>query len=137
MNAVPTPLKTTPYIQKWFYGPPIIQGRLKIWTSDSHWFSLSLKPLEISLQKFQHSYNSWKSGFSQNLEDVAQKLSLPRPFDVLDVFGRKSKFWAPRTFIFYTQQVPIEFNNWWKFGVDISELFLNYTLQILRESTFL
>ena len=36
------------------------QGRLKIWTSDSHWFSLSLEPLEMSLQKFQHSYNSWK-----------------------------------------------------------------------------
>ena len=96
------------------------QGRLKIWTSDSHWFSLSLKPLEISLQKFQHSYNSWKSGFSQNLEDVAQKLSLPRPFDVLDVFCGKSKFCAPKTFIFGTKRVPIEFNNWWKFRVDIS-----------------
>ena len=30
------------------------QGRLKIWTSDL----LSLKPLKVSLQKFQHSYNS-------------------------------------------------------------------------------
>ena len=68
------------------------QGRLKIWTSDSHWFSLSLEPLEISLQKFQHSYNSWKNGFWQNLEEVAQKLNLPHLFDVFDGFGGKSKF---------------------------------------------
>ena len=53
-----------------------------------------------------------KSGFSKNLEDVAKKLSLPCPFDVLVVFGRKSKFFAPNTFIFGTKQVPIEFNNW-------------------------
>ena len=58
----------------------INQGRLKIWTSHSHWFSLSLEPLEISLRKFQHSCNSWKIGFWQNLEGVAQKLDLPRPF---------------------------------------------------------
>ena len=68
------------------------QGRLKIWTSHSHWFLLSLEPVEISLQKFQHSYNSWKYGFWQNLEGVAQKLNLPRPFDVFDGFGGKSKF---------------------------------------------
>ena len=96
------------------------QGCLKIWTSDSHWFSLSLEPLEISLQKFQHSYNSWKNGFWQNLEGVAQKLNLPRPLEVLDIFGGKSKFWEPRTFIFGTKRVPIEFDNWWKFGDDIS-----------------
>ena len=96
------------------------QGHLKIWRSDSHWFSLSLKQLEISLQKFQHTYNSCKNGFWQNLEGVAQKLNLPHPFDVFNGFGRKSKFCAPRTFIFNTKQVLIEFDSWWKFGDDIS-----------------
>ena len=80
------------WIQTKFCKITLKQGRLKIWTSDSHWFSLSLEPLEISLQKFQHSYNSWKNGFWQNLEGVAQKLNLPRPFEVFDGFGGKSKF---------------------------------------------
>ena len=48
--------------------------------------------LKVSLKTFQHSYNSWKNGFWQNLEGVAQKLNLPRPFDVFDGFGGKSKF---------------------------------------------
>ena len=79
----------------------LIQGRLKIWTSHSHWFSLSLEPVEISLQKFQHSYTSKKYGFWQNLEGVAQKLNLPYPFEILDIFGWKSIFWAPSNLIFF------------------------------------
>ena len=44
----------------------------------------------------------------------------PRPFEVLETFGGKSKSKAPRAFKFCTKRVPIEVNNWWKFGVDIS-----------------
>ena len=45
------------------------------------------------------------------------------PFEVLDVFGGKSKSKAPKAFKFSTKRVPIEVNNWWKFGVDISNHF--------------
>ena len=35
----------------------LMQGHLKIWNFDSHWFSLNLKPLEISQKEFQHFCN--------------------------------------------------------------------------------
>ena len=47
----------------------------------------------------------------------------PRPFEVLDIFGGKSKSDAPKVFKFGTKRVPIEVNNWWKFGADISNHF--------------
>ena len=47
-------------------------------------------------------------------------MDLPRPFEVLEAFGEKSKSEAPRAFKFCAKRVPIEVNNWWKFGVDIS-----------------
>ena len=47
----------------------------------------------------------------------------PRPFEVLDIFGGKSKSNAPKVFKFGTKRVTIEVNNWWKFGVDISNHF--------------
>ena len=47
-------------------------------------------------------------------------MDLPRPFEVLEAFGGKSKSEAPRAFKFCAKRVPIEVNNWWKFGVDIS-----------------
>ena len=50
-------------------------------------------------------------------------MGLPHPLEVLDIFGRKSKFWAPMTLIFGTKRPFIEFNNWWNFGVDISKHF--------------
>ena len=64
-----------------------MQGRLKIWTEHSTLILLNLKPFEIALQKFQHIYNTERNEFSPYLKDVAQKLDLPRPFDVLDIFG--------------------------------------------------
>ena len=54
----------------------------------------------------------------------------PRPFEVLNVFGGKSKSNAPKAFKFGTKWVPIEVNNWWKFGVDISNHF--WEIQNLR-----
>ena len=42
------------------------------------------------------------------MEDVAQKLSLPCPFDILDVYGGKFKFWASRTFMFDTKHFHIQ-----------------------------
>ena len=67
-----------------------------MWTEHSTLILLNLKPFEIALQKFQHIYNSERNEFSPNLEDVAQKLDLPRTFDVLETFGGKSKSKAPR-----------------------------------------
>ena len=99
------------------------QGLLKVWTEHSHWFLLNWKLLEISQQKFQHFYNLGRNEFSPNLKGVAQKLGLPRPFEVLDVFGGKSKSKAPKAFKFGTKWVPIEVNKWWTFGVDISNHF--------------
>ena len=61
-------------------------------------------------------------------------MGLPHPFEVLDVFGRKFKFKAPNAFKFSTKWVPIEVNNWWKFGVDISNHF--WEIQILRFFVF-
>ena len=46
-----------------------------------------------------------------------------RPFEVLEIFGGKSKSNAPKAFKFSTKRVPIEVNNWWKFGIDISNHF--------------
>ena len=113
------------------------QGLLKIWTEHSHWFLLNHKPFEITLQKFQHFYDSGRNEFSPNLEGVAQKLDLPRPFDVLDTFGGKSKSKAPKALKFCTKRVPIEVNNWWKFGVDISNHFWeiqNWTFCLFNSS---
>ena len=50
-------------------------------------------------------------------------MGLPRPFEVLNVFGGKSKSNALKAFKFGTKRVPIEVNNWWKFGADISNHF--------------
>ena len=50
-------------------------------------------------------------------------MGLLRPQEVLEVFGRKSRSEAARVFIFGTKRIPIEVNNWWKFGVDISNHF--------------
>ena len=71
-------------------------------------FFLNLKPLEISSPKFYHLYNYKRNEFSQNLEGVAQKMGLTRPFEVLNVFGRKSILLAPRAVIFGEKQVSIE-----------------------------
>ena len=65
---------------------------------------------------------------------VAQKMDPPHPFEVLDIFGGKSKSNAPKAFKFGTKRVPIEVNNWWKFGVDISNHF--WEIQILRFFAF-
>ena len=54
------------------------------------------------------------------MKGVTQKMDPSRPFEVLDIFGGKSKSDAPKVFKFGTKQVPIEVNNWWKFDVDIS-----------------
>ena len=99
------------------------QGLLKIWTGHSHWFLLNPKPFEMALQKLQHFYNLERNEYSPNFKGVAQKLGLPWPLEVLDVFGGKSKFWAPMTLIFGTKRLFIEVNNWWNFGVDISNHF--------------
>ena len=50
-------------------------------------------------------------------------MGMPRPQEILEVFGGKSKSEAARAFIFGTKRVPNEVNNWWKFGVDISNHF--------------
>ena len=81
----------------------IIQGCLKIWRE--HSTLILLKPFEIALQKFQHIYNSGRNEFSPNLEGVAQKLDMPRPFDVFDTFGGKFKSKAPSALKFCTKRV--------------------------------
>ena len=70
------------------------------------------KPFEVVLPKFQHIYNLEKHEFSLNLEGIAKRMGPLRPLEVLNVFGWKSKFEAPRAFIFGTEWVPIKFNNW-------------------------
>ena len=65
------------------------------------------------LPKFQHIQNNLeKNEFSPNLEAVAQKMGPLCPLEVLNVFGRKFKSEASRAFIFGTEWVPIEVNNW-------------------------
>ena len=63
------------------------------------------------IPKVQHIYNIGKNEFSPNLKGVAQKMDPLRPFEVLDIFGRKSKSNAPKVFKFGTKRVPIEVNN--------------------------
>ena len=50
-------------------------------------------------------------------------MDLPSPIEFLNVFGGKSKSNASKAFKFGTKWVPIEVNNWWKFGADISNHF--------------
>ena len=69
-----------------------MQGHLKKWTGHSTLILPNPEPLEISLPKFQHFYNYKKYDFSLNLKDVAQKLDLPRPWEVFYGFGGKSKY---------------------------------------------
>ena len=88
------------------------QGRLKIWTEHFTLILLISISFELVQQKFQHFYNLERYEFSPNLKGVAQKMDLPRPFEVLNVFGRKSKSNAPKTFKFSTKKVPIEVSNW-------------------------
>ena len=57
------------------------------------------------------------------MKGVAQTMDLLRPLEVLDIFGGKSRSEAPRVFIFDAKRVPIEVNNWGKFGVDVSNHF--------------
>ena len=87
------------------------QGRLKIWTEHSTLILLILIPFKVG-QQFQNFYNLGRNEFSPNLKGVAQKLGLPRPFEVLDVFGGKSKSKAPKAFKFGTKRVSIEVYNW-------------------------
>ena len=68
-------------------------------------FFLNLKPLKISSPKFQHFYNHKRNEFIPNLEGVAQKIGLPHPFEVLNVFGGKSILLAPRAFMFGEKRV--------------------------------
>ena len=75
-------------------------------------FLQNWKLLEISQQKFQHFYNLGRNEFSPNLKGVAQKMDPLRPFEVLDIFGGKSKSKAPKAFKFSTKQVTIKVNNW-------------------------
>ena len=93
---------------------------LKIWTGHSGWFLLNSKLFEIAQQKLQHFYKKERYEFSPNFKGVAQKMGLPRPSEDLEVFGGKSKSKTPRAFRFCPKQVPTKVNNWWKFGVDIS-----------------
>ena len=60
------------------------------------------------------------NNFPQNLRGVAKKGPLPQPLEVSEGFGRKCKSKAPRAFKFCSKRIPIKVNNWWKFGVDIS-----------------
>ena len=88
------------------------QGRLKIWTEHSTLILLISIPCEVAQQKFQHFYNYARNEFSPSLKGVAQKMDPPHPFEVLDIFGGKSKSNAPKAFKFSTKRVPIEVNNW-------------------------
>ena len=90
----------------------IYQGRLKIWTEHSTLILLISIPYEVAQQKFQHFYKYERNEFSPNLKGVAQTLDPPRPFEVLDVFGGKSKSEAPNAFKFGTKRVTFEVNNW-------------------------
>ena len=75
-------------------------------------FFPNLKPLEVSLPKFPHFYNFKRNEFSPNLEGVAQKIGLPRPFDVLNILGGKSIFLVPRAFIFGEKRVFVKMYKW-------------------------
>ena len=81
-----------------------------IWTEHSTLILQISIPLEVAQQKFQDFYNLGRNEFSPNLKGVAQKMDLPRSFEVLDIFGRKSKSEAPRALTFGPKQVPIKVN---------------------------
>ena len=80
----------------------VIQGRLKIWTENSHWFLLTLKLLQISWQKFQFFHNEVRYRFSPNLKGVAQKFCLTHPFEILDTFSG----WVKNAHLFCSQDWP-------------------------------
>ena len=59
---------------------------------------------------------------------------MPHSFEFLDIFGGKSKHWASMTLIFSKKHILREVDNWWKFGVDISNHF--WEIQNLRFFVF-
>ena len=67
---------------------------------------------EIAQQKLQYFYNLERNEFSPIFKGVAQKMDLPRPLEVLEGFGGKSKPEAPRAFKFCAKWVLIKVNNW-------------------------
>ena len=89
----------------------VTQGRLKIWTEHSTLILLISIPFKVAQQKFQHFYYLERNEFSPNLKGVAQKMDPLRPFEILDIFGGKSKSNAPKAFKFGIKWVPIEVNN--------------------------
>ena len=82
-------------------------------------FLISQKWFEISAPNFHQLLTSIGTRFVLNLKGIAHLKRLPCPFEVLEVFGWKFKFKAPKAFIFGAKRVPIKVNNWWKFGANI------------------
>ena len=61
--------------------------------------------------------------YDQSFGGVTQKISLPRPSEVLSHFGWKFKTSASRNFKFGENLDYYEYFNWKKFGVNISKHF--------------
>ena len=64
----------------------------------------------------------------------SSKIEPATPIWSFRCFWREIQIIVPRSFKFGTKWVPIEVNNWWKFGVDISNHF--WEIQILRFFVF-
>ena len=102
----------------------LLQGLLYIWTVQLLRYFGKFKPLEIS----KNDGNS----ICLTSKDI-QFSKIIRVWLKNWVCHAHLKFWrflagnpnldAPRTLIFGTKRVPNEVNNWWKFGVDISNHF--------------
>ena len=64
------------------------------------WIFLDLKPLKLSISKFYQLCTCKSCDFTQNLEAIAQKMRLPRPWEVSSSQGRGRLIFQAKTFKF-------------------------------------
>ena len=94
-----------------------------IWREDSTLIFLNSKLEEVAKSKFYHLYISLKYDFSPNLKVIAQKMSLPCPWEVWKGQGHGRLIFQATPFKFGGKLNSHEIFNWSKFGVDISKHF--------------
>ena len=78
---------------------------------------------DIKIITTHHLYIYKSCVFTQNLEGVTPKISLPRPWEVWNGQGRGSVIFQAKLFKFCGKLTSCEIFNWLKFGGDISKHF--------------
>ena len=85
---------------------------LYIWRELRTQIFLNLKLLKLSISKFYQLCTCKSYDFSPNLEVIAQKMRLPRPWEVSSSQGRGRPVFQAKTFKFGEKLYFSKVNNW-------------------------